>query len=279
MEIIEGLSNEEYQQRPEISKGGLDRVHKSIAHFNNPQLRVETPQMALGTAFHCLVLEPDEFDKRYIEGPEGDQRTKAVKDKKLELLEKYPDKIILDADTFKQLMEMNDKLCEHPRMTNYFKDGQAELSMFWHINGVGCKARPDWFVQNNFGTFVIDVKTTSDASPEEFSKSVARFRYHVQAAWYLKAVEHCYGPFIGEEKPQFVFISVEKKKPYCIGTYVLKQSALDEGWSVADEDFRRYCDYHKAIKDGNEPPFEGYSEDTVEIDLPRWGYEHYQYSY
>ena len=52
-------SNEKYHSSPGISASGLKAIHKkSVYHFLN-QKPFESSAMALGTAVHCAMLEPE----------------------------------------------------------------------------------------------------------------------------------------------------------------------------------------------------------------------------
>ena len=261
-EIIKDLANADYHARPEIGKSGLDAVHKSMAHYYAPRKKATTA-METGIAFHTLVLETEKFEQQYVRSIECDRRTKDGKEKWAEFLEQNPDKTILKIDAWESLMRMKESMDAHPRISNYFESGQAETSIFWEMNATGCKARPDWMV--NDGEFIIDLKTTADASPEAFAKSCANYRYHVQDAWYSKAVESVLGI-----KPVFVFVVVESTEPHSVAIYTLSLESKDEGWMVADKDFRKYVDY---MAKSEEERFSGYSPDALEITLPRWAFE------
>ena len=54
-EIIQQMPNTEYRQYPAISKSDLDRIHRSILHFEAPSSE-PTKAMIEGTAFHTAVL-------------------------------------------------------------------------------------------------------------------------------------------------------------------------------------------------------------------------------
>ena len=264
MEIIKvgDLTNEDYHARPEISKSSLDRIHKSIDHYEAPW-KPPTDKMKMGTAFHTLILEPELFDAQFVQGTKLDGRTaEGKKEKKMieENLKVGQD--VLKFHDYENLMRMKEKTEQHPRFKSYFESGEPETSIFWEMQGVGCKCRPDWMI--NDGEYIIDLKTSSDASPKEFSKSCANFRYHVQDAWYTKGVQ-----VATRKSPTFVFIVIENVAPFSVAIYVLDGKSKDEGWMLADKDLRKYVEYKETPP---EDRFSGYSPDAVEISLPRWGF-------
>ena len=99
------------------------------------------------------------------------------------------------------------------------------------------------------------MKTTEDASPRGFQNSLAKFRYHVQAAWYLRGLE-------GAE--EFVFIAVEKKPPYLVAVYQASAAVIAAGVRAADINLSNLSECRKK----NHWP--GYSEAIETIDLPKW---------
>ena len=77
-----GVPADEYRAFDAISRSDLLLCQKSLRQFkfskDNPS--PPTDPMIIGSAFHCLVLEPDEFHKRYAVAPEKiDRRTKVGK--------------------------------------------------------------------------------------------------------------------------------------------------------------------------------------------------------
>jgi hypothetical protein len=70
------LSNEAYHSGHGISKSGLDLIARSPAHFIGAEKK-DLPSFALGSATHCAILEPHEFDKRYFRGEDIRRGTKA----------------------------------------------------------------------------------------------------------------------------------------------------------------------------------------------------------
>lgn len=168
---------------------------------------------------------------------------------------------ILNPEQWKQIHAMRDAVMGHPAANALLTriPGRAEQSIYWHdpITGVLCRCRPDWWRDDNLP---IDLKTTEDASPEGFARSIAKFRYDVQAAFYLDGIELATG-----KRPQnFVFIAVEKKPPYAVGVYVLDAETLEIGRGLYREDLDTYAKCAKA------DTWPGYGDKIQTINLPGW---------
>src|SRR6056297_780015 len=83
--IIRNESNEDYHANKAISSSHAKLAYKSLQLFKDNEdgliERKESPAMALGSAIHTAVLEPDEYTNRYIVKPEGlNGRTKEGKE-------------------------------------------------------------------------------------------------------------------------------------------------------------------------------------------------------
>ena len=85
-------------------------------------------------------------------------------------------------------------------------------------------------------------------------------RYHVQDAWYREVWEKAGG---GKTR-EFIFVAVEKKPPYSTGIYFLHSDAKLQGWAEALNDMKVYIEASR----NNE--WKAYSENPVELELPRW---------
>jgi exodeoxyribonuclease VIII len=68
------ISNEDYHAGDGVSKSQLDMVALSPALLQwQKSAPVDTEKLKaldMGTALHCLLLEPEEFDKRFIVAPQ-----------------------------------------------------------------------------------------------------------------------------------------------------------------------------------------------------------------
>lgn len=168
---------------------------------------------------------------------------------------------ILNPEQWKTIHAMRDALMAHPAANALLTGvpGEAEKSVYWidATTGVLCRCRPDWWRDDNL---IVDLKTTEDASPEGFARSIAKFRYDVQDAFYTDGVQQA----TGKRPKAFVFIAVEKKPPYGVGVYVLDAETKDLGRAQYQHDLRVYAE---CVRTGEWP---GYGDKIQTISLPAW---------
>lgn len=255
------LTNAEYHASSAISKSGLDLIRKAPALFKwrreNPQ--EPTPAMRLGTLTHSAVLEPDSFANSVVARPEGiDRRTSAGKAEWNAFEIEANGREIIAAEEMAKLEAIRDAVRAHPAAAKALAGSPTiEQSIFWEIDDVACRCRPDCVTERGV---IVDLKTTRDASPDGFAKSIAGYRYHVQAAYYSDGYEAAFG-----EAPRgFVFIAVETESPYLVAVYVASEAMVIRGRAdyLADLETFRRC------RDADEWP--GYSAAPLTIDLPKW---------
>lgn len=257
-----GLTNAEYHAHPAVSKSGLDLVRRSPLHYwnryLNPNRVIEPPTQAmmLGSALHARVLEPHVYDDEYIVAPEGiDRRTKEGKLRWADFEAESEGRIALRAEDAAHIEGMAAAVHAHPAASAILRlPGKCEQSYFWTDpeTGIECKCRPDWHSDDR--RLIADVKTTEDASPSGFARSVIKYRYYVQAAFYQQGIT----------AEQFVFLAVEKKPPYAVGVYVTPLPAIERGFRDAMDDLRRIATCRAA----NEWP--AYGDEIQSLRLPSW---------
>lgn len=218
-----------------VSKGALDQIARTPAHYRawaNGASEEETPALTFGRALHALCFEPDAFAKEWAAQPNfGDLRTKAAKAARDEWLAAHPGVTTVSAEDWERLHRMADAIMSHPIAGALFSGGQPEATAIWTDPGTGllCKSRMDYW-RPDIGV-IGDLKSTEDASPEAFARSVARYRYHVQQAHYEQGViAH------GYEAPTFVFVAVEKSEPHAVAVYQLDDEATDRGYELRSRD-------------------------------------------
>jgi hypothetical protein len=261
------MNNTDYHAHSAVSKSHLDQVARSPLHYwaryldPNRVVPEPTPAMAIGSAVHTHVLELDQWDARYVSAPDGiDRRTKAGKAEWEAFTTAATGRTVLPKADADLVMRMAHSVFSHPAAAMLLAlPGKAETTHMWTdaATGLQCKCRPDWLTDD--GRLLVDLKTTEDAG-RGFAKSIAQWRYHVQASWYLDGVEQA----TGTRPEQFLFLCVEKKAPYAVAVYAADAEMIAAGAQTAARDL----DVLATCKAAGAWP--GYSDQIEPISLPPW---------
>jgi exodeoxyribonuclease VIII len=249
-------SNAEYHADSAVSASHLHAVAASPYHYWSKFVRpdrpptIQTPAMRLGSLTHCAVLEPDELPLRY--GICLPRNTKAGKEMEGEMIAAGIEAVT--ASEMELACAMAGAVRSHQAAAELLRKGKAEQSFWWDdaATGLRCKCRPDWY----FGTTVVDLKTTTDASPTGFAKSVAQWRYHVQQEHYLA----------GTFADRFIFIAVEKSYPFAVGVYELDQTAKQYGSELRRVNLQTIADCRSILE------WPGYGNNIQPLTLPNWAF-------
>jgi hypothetical protein len=245
------------------SKSVLDLVDRSPATYAawlKGSEREETDALRFGKAFHTALLEPGLYETAYAVVPKfGDCRKTENKKRRDDWRAENEGRKILEHEDAIAIAGMVRSIEAHPLASRMLRDGIPELTLKWTDpeTGLVCKGRADYFVES-LG-MCVDVKTTDDARPGSFAKSVANFGYHRQHAFYEWGFSRC-----GSPVESFCFLAVEKRPPYLVALYSLDEAAVALGleWS------RRTLDkFAECVERGEYP---GYSPEIETLSLPRW---------
>ncbi|QZI90782.1 hypothetical protein MYOV066v1_p0004 [Vibrio phage PS15B.3] len=245
--LTTALTNDEYRAQKGISKSELDLAHQSVAllewNKNNPAPGSES--VDLGTHIHCALLEPDVFERDYVKMPEFNMSSQAGKAQAEAFERGITNKIVLDHQTYNQVLTMRDSVLAHPVANMLLTSkGISEASIFGEINGLKVKCRPDRIVDPEVFNQHILVDVKKCASIDEFAKSVIGFRYNVQQAYYSDIYEQYSG-----HKPRFIFVVVGEKRAigrHPVRVWELPNHVVDKGREdyLADlETFKEYQDF------------------------------------
>ena len=255
-----------------LSKSSLDRINKSVDHFFEKRDQ-ETNAMKVGSAFHCLVLEPHKFNSQFVGSPDVDRRTTAGKASFQEFEKENPNKTIIPLADWEvihrmcQSLESNDVASE--MLAPYA--GEVEETMMWNDPELKTlmKGRSDF--RNKEQKIIIDLKSTMDASEEKIEKDMWSndLRYHVQAAIYTDAVR----TITGDSSWKFHFIFVEKKPPYGVQVVNIPESGLDIGRFQYHSNvlylLRWLEKARESIEKGVSPP-NTYENKIIDVHPPAW---------
>tara|TARA_R100001443_G_scaffold111830_1_gene124938 strand:+ start:34 stop:864 length:831 start_codon:yes stop_codon:yes gene_type:complete len=253
------ITNAEYHGRKtHISSTGLRAYKKNKKQFKyslTNDLVKKTKAMSDGSAIHAFLLERAVFDSDFAIKP-ADMRLSTKEGKKWALDNK--NKIIIDSELGNNLFEIEKSVLDSPAKLIYEIKGQTELSYFWDDFGlIKGKCRPDWISDD--GNIIVDIKTTTDASPRGFQKSIANWGYHLQLGWYMRGLQK-----LGIPCNEFIFIAIEKTPPFSVGVYRADKEMI----LYADKEINKLVvDMDKSFKSEEYPD---YTPEIMDLGLPPW---------
>ncbi|EAP1707473.1 exodeoxyribonuclease VIII [Salmonella enterica] len=264
--IYYDIPNEAYHAGPGVSKSQLDDIADTPAIYlwrkNAPVDTEKTKSLDTGTAFHCRVLEPEEFSKRFIIAPEFNRRTSAGKEEEKTFLEECArtGRTVLTAEEGRKIELMYQSVMALPLGQWLVESaGYAESSVYWEDpeTGILCRCRPDKIIPEFH--WIMDVKTTADI--QRFRTAYYDYRYHVQDAFYSDGYRAQFG-----EIPTFVFL-VASTTAEC-GSYPVEIFMMGEDAKLAGQrEYRRNLQTLAECLNNDEWPA------IKTLSLPRWAKE------
>lgn len=256
--IYPDMPDADYRATRAVSCSTLKRFAEAPAkaHVSRP----DTGAMSAGRLIHSAVLEAHTFHFLYAVTDLDRRGTKAWQEEEAAAASEGR-QLIKRAD-YDGAMRIRDAVLAHPTARNLLAPGLlTEASVFWpdHGTGLPCRARMDGIRPEQ--RVLLDVKTTVDASPDEFVRSAGKFKHHWQAAFYRAGIAAAPGGFRPEA---FFFIAVERDEPHLVAVYELSRTALMQG----ERDIREALEeYARCEASGIWP---GYADEPVMLDLPSW---------
>lgn len=263
------MDNQTYHALPQISASQLVTMRRSPLHFwdryinpNNPVIE-PTPAMFLGTLAHAAILEPQDFDSRYIVLPDGiDRRTKEGKALYESIIATGKEPV--KADVWQQVKGMVAAAMRHELLQQILRAAKKEHSIIYSCTETleACRARPDIYLpacEAYPHGLVLDLKTTTDASPSVFGKRAWDGGMLIQAAHYGAAIYSETG-----EWPAYGWVAIESQRPHAMKIYMATHEQIQYG---REERLRLLRIYRDCMDSNNWP---AYGDDIEPLELPAW---------
>lgn len=159
----------------------------------------------IGIASHAMLLEGidvietcDFDDWRKKEAQERRDAARAAG--KIPLLRRHRDAVVAMVSTAEAFIK-------HSEVGEYWPDAESEITAVCEERGVWMRCRMDKVTKNR--RFIFDYKSTTDATPEPFSRQLVRMGYHIQEAFYRRIARN-----LGAVGPRFVFLAQSVEPPY-----------------------------------------------------------------
>ena len=241
--IYKDIPNEDYHAGVGISSSYIRRFGQSQLHAIEHK-QESSPNLKFGTAAHALIVEGQEAFDKEVRVLTGSPYTKAYKEEKAEYEEQGF--IVLKEDDVNLIQSMKDSMVYEGNAYLNAKGKVAEASIYWYEDDVLCKCRPDMLCpplkepNSDNKIVIIDYKTTISCEPFAFNKSVKKYGYDMQAAWYRRGLL-----MAGYDVEDFVFIAQEKVHPYASKVFRITKEQMDFGWTMMESYLSDYKEYQK----------------------------------
>ena len=241
--IYKDIPNEDYHAGVGISSSYIRRFGQSQLHAIEHK-QESTPNLKFGTAAHALIVEGQEAFDKEVRVLTGSPYTKAYKEEKAEYEEQGF--IVLKEDDVNLIQSMKDNMVYEGNAYLNAKGKVAEASIYWYEEDVLCKCRPDMLCpplkepNSDNKIVIIDYKTTISCEPFSFNKSVKKYGYDMQAAWYRRGIQ-----MAGYDVEDFVFIAQEKVHPYASKVFRITEEQMNFGWTMMENYLEEYKEYQK----------------------------------
>lgn len=219
---------------PSFSSSNLRTMEmKSPAHCyatwsGNPNAdRPDSAALAFGSAAHALILGDEAFELRHVISPFDSFRTKEARDWRDE--QKAEGKVVITADDYRHIEGMAEALIRHPIAQDGVFEGEVEQSVFWKDpRGFWLKSRMD---ARPIGDTLVDLKTTTDASPFACQNAVRSYGYDMQFALGAEGLWKAAKQKIAAH----LIVFIEKTPPYAVTPCPISDQAI---WRAAQRNER-----------------------------------------
>lgn len=276
---IHDVPASEYHAFRAASASGLRVIHaKTPAHLRQSWDDQDKPSLALvlGTLIHHVVLEPHvplprialvpetytiPADSKPAKGAPGpgevvpwNNRAKWCRDWRA--LQEAAGKIVLDAEDMATVRECAESVGQCAEASELLRtSAHRESTLAWETEArTPCKARLDAWGDG----IIVDIKTTTDASPDGFRRHAYDLGYHLQAAWYVDGLEALTG-----WKASFYFVAVEKDSRL-VTVHHATHDFLQRGREAYG---RALAQFEEAWASG---VWAGYASGIHDLDVPEW---------
>ena len=241
--IYKDIPNEDYHAGVGISSSYIRRFGQSQLHAIEHK-QESSPNLKFGTASHALIVEGQEAFDKEVRVLTGSPYTKAYKEEKAEYEEQGF--IVLKESEVEIIHGMKENMVYEGNAYLDAKGKIAEASVYWYEDDILCKCRPDMMCpplkepNSDNKIVIVDYKTTISCEPFAFNKSVKKYGYDMQAAWYRRGIQ-----MAGYDVDDFVFIAQEKVHPYASKVFRITKEQMDFGWTMMESYLEDYKEYQK----------------------------------
>lgn len=239
-----------HDDKTHISATSIKHVKKSLSLWKWMQSHPQERKLHFdfGNAFEVALLDKANFDKTVAimhtqawidkanEGREkpyaSPKQSKIYQSKEAEFIEQNAGKYLIPdvgPQSFEHMEYMLESCHKDAVIQKLISNTEYQVSLFWmdHESGINLKTRPD--ICKRKKNVIVNLKTTTDGSPQEFSRELANYDYPLQAAIEIRGCIEC---GLMPQVDNYFWIVVEKVPPFNATLYEFDKSdqlsSLDE---------------------------------------------------
>lgn len=258
--IIPGVPFEQYRAIQGVSWSDLSHMRRSALAYREHMLNPKPPTatMALGSAMHAAVLEPDLFAATYAVY-DGRRGTNAYAEWQAE----HPGMVDLKPDEMEQCEGVAAAIhsgIQGKHARRILRVCRAEVSVRWvdPWTRIRCKARPDLV-----GPRVLaDLKTTTSVDEHKFGRLSGEMGYPGKMAFALMGLEA-----VGVKVDDVYIIAVEQTPPHDVGVFRIDDTDMERARTEAERLLRMLKECRKLRR------WPGRFLNVELLDLPPWTFE------
>lgn len=216
-----------------LSFSSLKCFKQSPANFIEYKMgqKEQTDAMLFGQMLHCLVLEPQDFDNRYLCLEDTDicnqiggakpRATKAYKEWYQFTIAEAGKRTVVDTDDYTSAKIIASNVLHNRASSKILDMGWLhETGVDWEFKNFKFKG----FIDGMGDKLVFDLKTCADADPRKFEREIMNNSYYLQAAMYLYAIE--------KDIPYYI-IAVDRKGG--VSVHALDHHLIEHGMKEYNE--------------------------------------------
>lgn len=195
MAILQDCTDLQYWQIDAINASSLktfindpieykNRYIDKVLHFK------QSDAMDFGSALHCKILEPEDFDNRFIQKPDGiNLTTKPGKEWK----ETIGNKKIVSSDDLRLIGALSSRALDVIPFEWFTAQHAKEIALTSEYKpDIFLKSKIDWLLEFENKIINCDLKTIQSIDDRSILRNMKDFGYDIQTAFYDKVIGYNY---------------------------------------------------------------------------------------
>lgn len=195
MAILHDLSDKDYWSLEAINASSLKTFINDPIEYQNRYIKKtlqykKSDALDFGSALHCKILEPEDFENRFVVKPEGlSLVTKEGKQWKFEA----GDKKVVSNDDLRLIDTLSRRAIEILPFGWLGGNHAKEIALTHeYMPNVWLKSKVDWLIELDDRVLNVDLKTIQSIDDRTILRNMKDFGYNTQVAFYDSIIQKNY---------------------------------------------------------------------------------------